>query len=193
MPHRNYGPRTRLSCQVRAATPGGFGREQWALRGLEADRIALIAPYLQHLTDTVIEYFEAEGVEVIDHHSLKCPDNLEVAQLDPRNLVSLSDDLDTHDADALVLSACDQMPSLQSIQTVGDRIDIPVLSVSVATVWDSLLALDLNLSVPNCGTLLSGDITNGSRSVELELLQNERRNSLTEYRIIDRYISSKPV
>ncbi|WP_394327089.1 maleate cis-trans isomerase family protein [Halopenitus malekzadehii] len=134
-----------------------------AVEAIEADRIALIAPYMQNLTDTVIEYFEAEGVEVVDHVSLECPDNLEVAQLDPGNLVSLATDLETDDADALVLSACVQMPSLQSVQIVEDRLDVPVLSASIATVWDSLLALGLNPRVPDCGTLLSGDVVNSPR------------------------------
>lgn len=134
-----------------------------AVEALDADRIALIAPYMQNLTDTVIEYFEAEGVEVVDHTSLECPDNLEVAQLDPTNLVSLAEDLDIDDADVLVLSACVQMPSLQSVQVVEDRLGIPVLSASVATVWDSLLALDSNPRVPDCGRLLSGDVVDSPR------------------------------
>lgn len=134
-----------------------------AVNALNANKIALIAPYLQNLTDTVIEYFEEEGVEVVDHTSLECPDNLEVAQLDPRNLVSLAKGLEIEDADALVLSACVQMPSLQSVQVVEDRLDVPVLSASIATVWDALLALDLNPRVPECGTLLSGEIINSPR------------------------------
>lgn len=62
-----------------------------------------------------------------------------------------------------VLSACVQMPSLQSVQVVEDRLDLPVLSVSVATVWDALLVLDLNPRVPDCGMLLSGEVVDSPR------------------------------
>lgn len=127
-----------------------------ALTYLEAERVALIAPYLQQLTDTVVEYFESEGFQVVDHQSLECPDNLEVAELDPRNLIRYAEELETDNVDAVILSACVQMPSLQSIQIAEDRLGLPVVSASVATVWDTLRSLNLNTSIPDCGALLTG-------------------------------------
>ena len=130
-----------------------------ALEALEADRIALVAPYVQALTETVIDYLEeTAGVEVVDYKTLECPDNLEVARLDQRELIDHARDVDTRGADAFVLSSCVQMPSLQSIQVVEDRLGVPTFSAAVATTWDVLNRLDLAPRVPGAGALLSGGV-----------------------------------
>lgn len=129
-----------------------------ALRHLNAKRISVIAPYMKPLTRMVISYIEAEGIEVHDALSLEVADNLEVGRLNPDNLVDHARAVSTQGVDALVLSACVQMPSLSAIQTVQDRMDIPVLSASVATVWQTLKALNLKPIVPNAGRLLSPEL-----------------------------------
>jgi maleate isomerase len=129
-----------------------------AFETLGARRIAVITPYLQDLTDTVIEYFEGEGVDVLDSMSLECPDNLEVARLDPAELLDHVDDLDHAEADAVVLSSCVQMPSLSAIQAAEDRLGKPVLSASVATTYDVLTSLGRSPRIEGAGTLLSGDL-----------------------------------
>ena len=130
-----------------------------ALEAMDAERISLITPYTEDLTDTVITYLEeTAGVEVIDHKYLACPDNLEVARLDQRELLSHARDVDTRGADAFVLSSCVQMPSLNSIQAAEDLLGMPTFSASVATTWDVLNRLDLAPRVSGAGTLLSGDV-----------------------------------
>lgn len=130
-----------------------------ALERLEAAEITLIAPYVEELTQTMIEYFESSGVDVIDYEALECPDNLEVAQLDQRNLLDIAAELDTDSADALVLSSCVQMPSLASIQAAEDKFGLPVFSAATATTYEILDHLDLSTQVPGAGRLLAGDLT----------------------------------
>jgi len=127
------------------------------LRVLDAKRIVLIAPYLPELTRTVVGYIEAEGVTVLDHRALCVPGNLDVAALDPRNLIAYAKELDRPDADAVVLSACVQMPSLGVIDEVQDVLGKPVLSAAVATTHRMLRALDLPAVAPIGGALLGGD------------------------------------
>lgn len=126
-----------------------------ALHHLKAKRISVIAPYLKPLTRVVCNYIQAEGIEVHDALSLEVSDNLDVGRLDAKNLVALSKKVNTQGVDALVLSACVQMPSLSAIQSVQSQFDIPVLSASVATVWRILRALNLDPIVPQAGALLS--------------------------------------
>lgn len=111
---------------------------------------------MKPLTKTVIEYIEAEGIEVTDSISLEIPDNLEVGRQNPLNLVDIVDRLDYSQADAVVLSVCVQMPSLEAIQKVEDKIGLPVLSAATSTVYQILKGLKLNTFVPNAGRLLSG-------------------------------------
>lgn len=126
-----------------------------ALHHLGAKRIAVIAPYMKPLTETVCGYIEHEGYQVVDSISLEVPDNLAVGRLDPGQLLDLARRVDTSEADALVLSACVQMPSLPVLQQVQDQFEIPVISAAAATAWRILVDLGLEPVAPGAGKLLA--------------------------------------
>lgn len=126
------------------------------ISALGAQRVAIITPYMEPLTRAVVDYLEDAGVEVVDSLSLQVPDNLAVARLDPADLREHWRKLDLTRADALVLSACVQMPSLPSIQPVQDEVGIPVLSAATATTYRILTELGLEPRVPGAGALLAG-------------------------------------
>ncbi len=130
-----------------------------ALEAVGARRIAMVTPYLKPLTKLVADYIEDAGIEVLDALSLEVSDNLEVARLDPADLREHWRRVDIQNADALVLSACVQMPSLPAIQPVEDEAEIPVLSAATATVFTILSELDLQPLVPDAGRLLSGEFS----------------------------------
>lgn len=126
------------------------------LKAVGAKKVSLLAPYMKPLTALVIDYIENEGIEVVDSISLEIPDNLEVGRQDPRAPIEITKKLKTAGVDAVVASACVQMPSLASIQAIEDRVGLPVLSSSVATTYMMLKALGLKTSAPGFGSLLSG-------------------------------------
>ncbi|CAJ0784136.1 Maleate isomerase [Ralstonia chuxiongensis] len=126
------------------------------LKAIGAKKVSLLAPYMKPLTQLVIDYIENEGIEVVDSISLEIPDNLEVGRQDPRAPLEITKKLKTTGVDAVVASACVQMPSLPSIQAIEDRIGLPVLSSSVATTYLMLKRLELSTAVPGFGSLLSG-------------------------------------
>jgi maleate isomerase len=127
-----------------------------AIKALGATRVALIAPYLKPIAAQVVDYLRESGIDVVDHISLEVSSNVEVGRLDPLRLVDIAQTLDTSDAEALVLSACVQMPSLPAIQQAEDRLRLPVLSASTATAFGLLRALGLPTVVPDAGRLLAG-------------------------------------
>ncbi|RDV00382.1 maleate cis-trans isomerase family protein [Trinickia dinghuensis] len=126
------------------------------LRAIGAKRVSILTPYMKPLTQLVIDYIEHEGIEVVDSISLEIPDNLEVGRQDSRAPIEITKRLNTAGVDAVVASACVQMPSLASIQPIEDRIGLPVLSSSVATTYMMLRRLGLDTRVPGFGALLSG-------------------------------------
>jgi maleate isomerase len=126
------------------------------LHVLGARKIAVICPYMKPLTRLVVDYIEHEGVAVKDYVALEIPDNLEVGRQDPANLLEIYKRLDLTGCDAIVLSACVQMPSLPAIAAVEAQAGIPVLSAAVATTYEMLKALGLETRVPGAGALLSG-------------------------------------
>lgn len=123
---------------------------------LGAKRVALIAPYMKPLTRTVVSYIESEGIEVCDWLALEIPDNLEVAAQNPTNLLDHYKRLNLSGVDALVLSACVQMPSLPSVQKIEDVVGIPVVSAAICTAHQMLKRLNMPTSISGAGALLSG-------------------------------------
>ena len=128
------------------------------LRALGAARIAMVTPYEKPLTRQVADYIEAGGVEVHDALSLEVADNQAVAALDPTDLREHWRRLDLTGCDALVLSACVQMPSLASIDPVERECGLPVLSAATATTFAMLDAIGLATRIPRAGRLLSGEV-----------------------------------
>jgi len=126
------------------------------LQALGAKKVAILAPYMKPLTALVVDYIEHEGIEVHDALSLEIADNLEVGARDPRAPIELSRRLSTANCDAVVISACVQMPSLPSVMPVQQRVGLPVVSSSVCTTWRMLKALQLRTQVPEAGALLDG-------------------------------------
>lgn len=126
---------------------------------LGARRVAIITPYMKPLTRMVIDYIEAEGIQVVDSIALEIPDNLEVGRRDPLALTEIVKRLDISKADAIVLSACVQMPSLASIQQVEDSLGLPVVSAATCTTYQILKELKLKPLVPDAGRLLNGRYT----------------------------------
>ena len=126
------------------------------LQAMGAKRISIIAPYMKPLTKMVIDYIENEGIEVIDSISLEIPDNLAVGARDPRAPAQLWKQLNVKGADAIVASACVQMPSLASVPLIEAASGLPVISGSVCTTYVLLKSVGLERRVPNAGALLSG-------------------------------------
>ena len=114
------------------------------------------APVVTSAGALVVDCIEHEGIEVLDALSLEIGNNLEVGARDPRAPIDLSHKLNTAHCDAVVISACAQMPSLASVQPVENRLGLPLVSASICTTWRMLKALNLQASAPSAGSLLSG-------------------------------------
>jgi maleate isomerase len=126
------------------------------LEQMGARRIALVAPYMKPLTQMVREYIEGAGIEVVDTISLEVDDNLAVGALDPHKLPEIARGLEREGADAIILSACVQMPSLPAVQKVEDELGLPVITAATATAYELLQALGHTPSITGAGALLSG-------------------------------------
>jgi maleate isomerase len=126
------------------------------LDALKTKKISIITPYMKPLTQLVIDYIEHQGFEVHDSISLEIDDNLAVGRRDPLALCEIVNDLDVSNVDAVVLSACVQMPSWQAIRPVEQKLGIPVISAAVCTTYQMLKSLQLDTYVPASGELLSG-------------------------------------
>ncbi len=124
------------------------------LRALGAARIALVTPYLRPLAQQVVEYLEAEGFEVADWRALEVADNTEVGCIPGDRVMEAARSLDLSGVEALVISACVQMPSLDLIETAESEFRLPVLSAATAGAYSLLTALGVPAVIPGAGRLL---------------------------------------
>ncbi len=125
------------------------------LHSLGAKKISFICPYMKPLAKLVADYIEDEGIEVHDFIALEIPGNLDVAAQDPNAPAELWKKLDTRGVDAIIASACVQMPSLPSIGAIEKASGIPTLSAAAATTRSILKELDLEPVAPDGGALLT--------------------------------------
>jgi maleate isomerase len=126
------------------------------LQAMGAKKVSVICPYMKPLTKLVVDYIESEDIQVHDYCALEIPDNLEVGARDPLALLDIYRRVSLQGVDALVLSACVQMPSLAAVPLVEAEAGLPVVSAAVCTTWSMLKQLGLPAQVPEAGTLLSG-------------------------------------
>ena len=119
-------------------------------------RVAMVTPYMAPLTQLVREYVEGEGIAVTDAVALEVPDNLAVGRLDPAGLPEIARGLQRDGAEAIVLSACVQMPSLAAVQRVEDELGLPVVTAATATTYEVLRSLGHAPAIHGAGALLTG-------------------------------------
>ena len=100
----------------------------------------------------------------MDSLSLEVPDNIEVGRLDPAKLTAYAKSLDLTHADAVVLSACVQMPSLAAIDQAGQALGLPVLSAATATASEILALLGEVPVISGAGAALASVATGTRRS-----------------------------
>lgn len=127
------------------------------LAALGARRIAIITPYMRPLAALVADYLRSEDIDVAGVVALEVADNVEVGRIPSDVLVEQARRIAAeHDRlDALVLSACVQMPSLAVVERVEQSIGIPVVTAATATARSIFLALGLEPVVPRAGSMLA--------------------------------------
>lgn len=140
---------------VRPAVLSSAGALVDGLTALGARRIALVTPYLRPLAEQVVGYLRAEGFEVVDWAALEVGDNAEVGCIPGDRVMAAARGLDLAGADALVVSACVQMPSLELVAPAEDEFGLPVLSAATAGAHALLRHLDLAPELPGAGRLLA--------------------------------------
>lgn len=125
------------------------------LHEMNCEKVSIVTPYMRPLTDRVVAYIEHEGIAVQDSIAFEIQDNLAVGRRDPEWLLADVDRLDVSGADAIVLSACVQMPSLSAIEAVQDKLGLPVLTAATSTARVMLQKLGLAPISVDAGFALS--------------------------------------
>lgn len=127
------------------------------LQALQAQRVALVMPYMRPLAEQVVAYVEHEGFTVADWRCLEVQDNHAVGCIPGDRVMEAARSLDLTGIDALVISCCVQMPSLDLVQAAEQELGVPVLSAATAGAYSILRACGLPVDIPDAGSLLRLD------------------------------------
>lgn len=134
-----------------------------ALHSLGAERIALVAPCRKELTAQIAAAIAGQGIEVVQTHSHGLVDNAAIGRLDTEELLAIAGEIDLAGADALVLSACMQMPSLDILDDVEQALGLPVISAATASTHLLLERLGIEPRIERAGWLLRSSRQHATR------------------------------
>lgn len=127
------------------------------VRALGVNRVALVTPYMRPLAEKVVDYLESEGLHVVDWRALEVEDNHAVGCIPGDRVMEAARSLDLADAQALIISACVQMPSLDLVELAEQELGLPVLSAATAGAYSILRATGHTVDIPGAGSLLRTD------------------------------------
>lgn len=111
-----------------------------ALERLGAERIALVSPYPQWLTDQAVSYWRGAGLEVAQ--MVKISEEFRAYTLETGEIANALAKVDCAAVDAVVLSGTGML-SLPAITAARARAGIPLLSSNLCGAWRLLDALGL--------------------------------------------------
>jgi maleate isomerase len=143
------------SRDVTAKVTSSAGALVTALRALDARRIGLVMPYMKPIARLVVDYLAAEGFDVVAWTALEVADNAEVGRVPADRVRAAARGLDLGEADALVISACVQMPSLDLVADAEAEMGLPVISAATAGAFTLLDRLGLPADIRGAGRLLA--------------------------------------
>ena len=116
----------------------------------------MITPYVPALTQKVATTSRTPGSRWWTWSAAALPTTAPWGGLDPVDLFAHRGAAEpSSGCDAVVLSACVQMPSLAAIPEAEARLELPVLSAATATTYELLTVLGRAAVVPDAGYLLS--------------------------------------
>ncbi|WP_370628224.1 aspartate/glutamate racemase family protein [Bordetella sp. BOR01] len=124
-----------------------------ALKELGISRVALGAAYDDHVNSIARSFLQANGFEVVRTKGLGLVDNLVVGRLDGTSALELARDIDSPQAQAIVL-ACTNWKTMDVLEQLEQELGKPVLSTTQVSIWAALRMLGETDAIPGYGRLL---------------------------------------
>ncbi len=118
------------------------------------ERIAVLSPYYPAMNEIVCAYYEEVGFQVVRDVCLQCRNWHAIAQVTEQELVTVLQDLDGDDIDAIVQVGTNL--SMARLAGVAETwLQKPVVAINTATYWHALRNNGIEDKVPGYGRLLS--------------------------------------
>lgn len=124
-----------------------------AFDALGIRRLAFVSPYIEHVSASIRESLEADGLEIGAFASFEQAEECRVAHITPRSVQDAILRVAEESACDGVFVSCSNLRTLDVLQTTEDRLGIPVISSNQALAWHMLRLAGVEESRPGAGRL----------------------------------------
>ncbi len=124
-----------------------------ALRVFNAQRIAVLTPYIDEVNETIANYLIGAGFEISAFTSFRLSSNEDMARLTPQTIYEGALEADRDDADALFIS-CTAIRAVDVVELIEQKLGKPVVTANQALFWHSLCAVGYEESISGFGSLM---------------------------------------
>ncbi len=125
-----------------------------AFANLNLDKIAVLTPYPKEVNKTVFDHLIKNNIEINSFSSFNLEYDNDIANVDPKCLIEIIDNIDHKDAEAVFIS-CTALRAVEVLDQIEKRISKSVISSNQAIIWDCLRSVDINDTISGYGKLFS--------------------------------------
>lgn len=125
-----------------------------ALRALGIEKVAVGAPYLQEVTDTLTKFLEDSGFAVVKVKTLNMTRGRDIFRLPYEEVAHLIRETDAPEAEGIFIS-CTNLRTATIIEDLEREMRKPVVTANQATVWDALRIMGMSDFPGGVGCLFS--------------------------------------
>jgi maleate isomerase len=124
-----------------------------ALKHLKVTRVSILTPYIRELNEAMLEFYRAQGIDVINIAGLGFDDDVEITGIPADAIYKAALAACDPESDALFIS-CTALRLSKIIEPLEQHLDKPVFGSNQALVWHSLGLLGYGEPVMGFGRLL---------------------------------------
>jgi maleate isomerase len=140
--------RLRGGSRIEAVTTAGA--VAGALRALDAQRVAMVTPYIPELNELEVKFLEGWGFDVVSQAGMGILTAFDIGVVPLAETYRFAREHVDAGADALFIS-CTNLRTMDVIQALEEDLGIPVVTSNQATYWQCLRALGHTAAIPGYG------------------------------------------
>ncbi|SMX25274.1 ectoine utilization protein EutA [Boseongicola aestuarii] len=128
-----------------------------AFDALGVNKISVLTPYTQDITDSLVRYFLQHGRQVVNAACFGLADDRDMARVSKQSIIEGGVAACDPDADALFIS-CTAVRAASCVAQLEDRLGKPVVTSNQAMVWRCLRHLGITSDYPAGGMLFKKNV-----------------------------------
>jgi len=117
-----------------------------ALKALNLSKISVATPYTDEINILERKFLEQNRFTIVNIEGLGITDNSEIGRQKPETVSQMAELVDTLESEGIFLS-CTNLPTLEVIASLENKLGKPVVSSNTATMWFTLKRIGYKLAV----------------------------------------------